>query len=325
MTDIPNVLFEPAHVSNIHQEFLSLINYYQNLKRPSVYLRYYNISREESAHNHDNDVSFDTYHYTNVKYKLFDLTPAFYIAPVTNTAANVTDLKGYLMDATTSIVVYTIREPRFNDIVSFYRPVQAAGEFFRVMGIRAAINAVKGSEPVTWWELELEYAPINSDTCSGWQLLEHLVYDMSSEEYISQEEYSDKLEDIQELEELLKELCQYYDSQNDVYQADSLAPQVTNDLISIIKREGSGKYERGIWQKFMTPFGYLDLLNCPARTIDDVNFPVDPIDDKLFQVYNLDSGQWEEYYWFPEMDGANDDGINALLNLSYQIYQFLQD
>ena len=105
MADVPNLLFEPTHVSNIHQEYLSLINYYQNLKRPSVYLRYYNISREESARNEENDTSFDIYHYTNVKYRLYDLTPAFYIAPVTNAAANVTDLKGYLMDATTSIVV----------------------------------------------------------------------------------------------------------------------------------------------------------------------------------------------------------------------------
>ena len=193
------------------------------------------------------------------------------------------------------------------------------------MGIRAAVNAVKGSEPVTWWELELEYAPINADTCSGWQLLEHLVYDMSKEEYISHEEYNQKLQNVQELEELLRQLCQYYDSRYDIYQVDGLAPQVTNDLISIIKRENDGKYERGIWQNFMAPFGYFDLTNCATKTIDDIAFPVSPIDDKLFQVYNLDSGQWEEYYWSPEMDSADDEGINALLSLSYQIYQSLQE
>ena len=315
--EIPNVIQEPPLVSSIYSEFLSLINYYQNVKRPSIFIRYYNIDIDRSVAHDQTNTTYDLYNHAGIIWNLYDLTPVYSISPIVNTGSNVSDLKGQLMDGNTTIVTYAIKEPRYNDLVMFYEPTRSAEEIFRVVGIRAAINAVKGSTPVTWWELELEYAPIVN--CQNWtsqHVRGHFVYDLSKEDFVDYDDYKDELEEKDKIEELLENLCQYYDGSLDMYIFEGEIPVIINELIYLIKGEVGDKYRS--FETIPSPFGYLDLVDCnfSFSSLEDIYFPVEPHEDNEFLIINYETKETSSYIWTPGMVG----GINDMFEYAYQLY-----
>jgi hypothetical protein len=310
-----NALYDPQIVQTYHREYLNLINFYMNTKRPSTFIRYFNIDIDQSTYDDKLEATYDLYHVSNIKFNIYDFTPSYYLAPVVNSAANVPDLRGQSMDATSSVVVYSIDSPRIHDLIMFYGPIQS-GEIFRVVGIRTAVNAIHSDPTVKWFELELEYAPIT--TTQELKILNHFVYDMSDEKYITYTEYQDFTTRIKKCETILDELLKYYDSYNDLYQFNQLAPVEVNEIIIFFKKFYAIKYKR-IYEKYHLPYGYLDKMNFTQFYTNANELPF-IMGNYIYHVYNLSTKLIEEYAWSVTHTVAETD-LDKMFLLSYSLLQ----
>jgi len=310
-----SALYDPQIVQSYHTEYLSLINYYMNTKRPSTFVRYFNIDIDNSIYDDKLDATYDLYHVSQIKFNIYDFTPSYYLAPVVNAAANVPDLRGQMMDATSSIVVYSIESPRIHDLLMFYGPV-GSGEIFRVTGLRTPVNAVHSTPTVRWFELELEYAPIT--TTQELKILNHFVYDLSEEKYISYTDYQEFTKSVARCEKILDELVKYYDPYYDLYQSNQLAPVEVNEIIIFFKKIYAIKYKR-IFEKYNLPYGYLDKMNF-IQIYDSVSqLPYVP-GNYIYHNYNLVTNLVEDYTWSISHTTVEND-IDNLFFLSFQLLQ----
>ncbi len=310
-----NALYDPQAVQTYHNEYLKLINFYMNTKRPSTFVRYFNIDIDQSTYDDKLEATYDLYHVSNIKFNIYDFTPSYYLAPVLNAAANVPDLRGQMMDATSSIVTYSIESPRIHDLVMFYGPVQS-GEIFRVTGLRTPVNAVHSDPTVRWFELELEYAPIQ--TTQELKIISHFVYDLSDERYITYKEYQDFTVRIKKCEEIFDELIKYYDAYNDLYQFGQLAPVEVNETIIFFKKFYAIKYKR-IYEKYNLPYGYLDKMNFTQyySSVEDLPFVMG---NYTYHVYNLLTNTIDEYTWSVTHTTPETD-LDKIFLLAYQLLQ----
>lgn len=310
-----SALYDPQLVQTYHTEYLKLINYYMNTKRPSSFVRYFNIDIDNSTYDDKLDATYDLYHVSNIKFNIYDFTPSYYLAPIVNAAANVPDLRGQMMDATSSIVVYSIESPRIHDLVMFYGPV-TSGEIFRVTGLRTPVNAVHSDPSVRWFELELEYAPIR--TTQELKILTHNVYDLSEEKYISYTEYQDYTAKIKACESILDQLKVFYDPYHDLYQAGQLAPVEVNEAIIFFKKLFAVKYKR-VYEKYNLPYGYLDKMNFVQMYSDVSSLPF-KMGNYIYHNYNLTTKLTENYTWSVTHKTAETD-LDKLFLLAYQLLQ----
>lgn len=310
-----SALYDPQSVQTYHTEYLKLINYYMNTKRPSTFVRYFNIDIDNSTYDDKLDATYDLYHVSNIKFNIYDFTPSYYFAPVVNAASNVPDLRGQMMDATSSIVVYSIESPRIHDVLMFYGPV-ASGEIFRVTGLRTPVNAVHSNPNVRWFELELEYAPIK--TTQELKILNHMVYDLSEEKYITYTDYQAFTKNVKSCELIFDELIKYYDMYNDLYQSNQLAPVEVNEVIIFFKKIYAIKYKR-IYEKYNLPYGYLDKMNFTQyySSVDSLPFK---IGNYTYHVYNLITKKVEEYTW-SVTHKTSDNDLDKMFLLAYKLLQ----
>jgi hypothetical protein len=310
-----SALYDPQSVQSYHSEYLKLINYYMNTKRPSTFVRYFNIDIEQSTYDDKLDATYDLYHVSNIKFNIYDFTPSYYLAPIVNAAANVPDLRGQMMDATSSIVVYSIESPRIHDLVMFYGPIKS-GEIFRVSGLRTPVNALHSTPNVRWFELELEYAPIR--TTEELKILTHNVYDLSEEKYILHDEYQKFTEKIKTCEQILDQLLVYYDPYYDLYQVNQLAPVEVNEAIIFFKKIFAVKYKR-IYEKYNLPYGYLDKLFFIQHYSSVEELPFIP-GNYVYHVYNLRTKNIDEYTWSVTHKVAENE-LDKMFLLTYQLLQ----
>lgn len=310
-----NALYDPQQIQTYHNEYLKLINFYMNTKRPSIFVRYFNIDIDQSIYDDKLEATYDLYHVSNIKFNIYDFTPSYYLAPVVNAATNVSDLRGQMMDATSSIVVYSIKSPRIHDLVTFYGPVKS-GEIFRVTGIRTPVNAIHSDPTVGWFELELEYAPIV--TAQELKIINHYVYDLSEEKYITYENYQDFIARIKKCEDILDKLLKYYDPYNDLYQFNQLAPVEVNEAIIFFKKNYVTKYKR-IYEKYNLPYGYLDKMNFTQQysRVEDLPFIMG---NYKYHVYNLSTDKIDDYTWSVTHTVAETD-LEKMFLLTYQLLQ----
>ena len=312
-----SALYDPQSVQTYHGEYLKLINYYMNTKRPSTFVRYFNIDIDNSTYDDKLDATYDLYHVSNIKFNIYDFTPSYYLAPIVNAAANVPDLRGQMMDASSSIVVYSIESPRIHDLVTFYGPVRS-GEIFRVSGLRTAVNAVHSDPNVRWFELELEYAPITST--QELKLLNHYVYDLSEEQYITYSDYQKFTQKIKTCEAILDQLKVYYDSYNDLYHAHQLAPVEVNEAIIFFKKLYAVKYKR-IYEKYSLPYGYLDKMNFTQMYSDVSSLPF-VAGNYTYHVYNLTTKTIQDYTWSVTHKISDVEAdLDTMFLLTYQLLQ----
>lgn len=314
-----NSLYDPQLVQNYHSEYLKLIKYYSNIKRPSSFIRYYNIDIDNSTYDEKLEATYDMYHISNIRFNLYDFTPSFYLAPVLNASGNVSDLRGQMLDATTSIVTYSIEKPRIHDLVMFYSPVKS-DEIFRVTNFRTPVNAIHSDPSLTWFEIDLEYAPL-ADVIQL-KLLNHYVYDLSEEVYITYADYIKFMELLKNLEILLKQITAFYDNYNDLYQYEQLVPVEVNELLIFFKRTYAVKFKR-ILEQFLLPYGYLDNMNF-QMVYSNVNELLYIPGNYTYHVYNLVTKQVEDYTW--SISHTEDQvGLDELFLLSFRLLQLAYD
>lgn len=314
-----NSLYDPQSVQTYHSEYLKLIKFYMNTKRSSSFVRYYNIDIDNSTYDTQLEATYDMYHASNIRFNLYDFTPSFYLAPVLNATANVTDLRGQMLDATSSIVTYSIEKPRIHDLVMFYSPVKG-GEIFRVTNFRTPVNAIHSDLNLTWFEMDLEYAPLSDP--GRLKILNHLVYDLSEEKYISYQDYIKFMDLLKSLEEILIQISKFYDSYNDLYQYNQLVPVEVNELLIFFKRTYSIKYKR-ILEQFLLPYGYLDNTNFQMM-YSDVNMLPFIAGNYKYHIYNLLTKQMEEYTW--SISHTEEQvGIDELFLLAFRLLKMSYD
>jgi len=309
-----NALHDPQSVQNYHAEYLNLIKYYMNTKRPSSFVRYYSIDMDNSTYDEKLEATYDLYNFSNIKFNIYDFTPSYYLAPIVNATASVPDMRGQTMDATSSIVVYTLT-PRIHDILMFYGPVKS-GEIFRVTNFRTPVNAIYTDANLNWFEIDLEYAPISD--AKQLKMLNHYVYDLSQEKYILYSEYQTLLKNITDYETILDQLNVFYDGYYDLYQYGDIVPIEVNELIIFLKKMYAIKYKR-LLEKYLLPYGYLDIVKDQMfySTVNDLPYIMG---NYTYHTYNLSTKTFQDYTWSITQETPENE-IDRLFLLSYQLLQ----
>lgn len=232
------LLEEPTLINTYFAEYIDLLHRYADTKRSAVLATYYKINVEKSRYDealkaselvYDNNIVFDVYH----------LTPLIYVSPQTNTLT-LADLGTVLATTPVTIDIWTIDEPRVNDLVIF-EPSNDRREIFRVTNVKTIMGQ-------TFHELDLDYAPITD--MSRLSIDNIFVYYLPTGRYIPVDKYNriaDLTENILSLEPKLT-----FDTNREVF--------YTNDGIlwysNCIFYQASAKYN--MLAGVRVPFGVLD-------------------------------------------------------------------
>jgi len=253
---LQSILHETKYVQDVYSEYLNFINRYQNLNRQGVFLKYYNIDLIESTYEKNIESTYDIYNISDIKFNLYEMCPAFFIQPLVNRVNNVSDVKGQFFDATSSVVLYTIKTPQINDLITFYNPVKS-DEILRVNSISVATNSFYSPANLKWFELELEYAPVKIENI---KIREKYIYDLSLEKYIYYDTYVSKLSLFNNIIKKLDLLSIYYNSRYDIYKLNNIVPNILNEIFIYLKKNYSNNFNR-ILDKYLLPYGYESLNN----------------------------------------------------------------
>lgn len=258
-----NSLFDPYITSQYHQEYLTLINRYSDFKRTGPFIRYYNINYENSIRHDVINSSFDVYNISDIKFDIYELTPIYNIAPIINTTSNQPEKIGQIFDGITTVTIHTIDVPRIHDLITFYDPIKS-GEIFRVINIRTGINAYYSDPKLTWYEMDLEVAPIK-DT-SQLKIYKHYVYDIHKEKYYNYTDYKNKLEIIEQINQKINILENFYSLVFDFYHVNDIVPFFANDVILYFKDRISQNNSVRLFNDLKKPYGFQDRF--PSHTPD---------------------------------------------------------
>ena len=299
------ILHDQFLVNQYSKEYLETINKYMNASRKSIYVKYYNLNLLASEYNNELLSTFDKFKLSELKYDLYDHTPAFNINPISNRSSNVTDLNGQRFDGASSITIYTIKEPRINDIICFYAPFNTT-QYFTVVNITTSIPIMCNQVEVLSFELELDYAPIKN--IEDIKLRNHYVYDPSKEKYLTFDQYKEYILFVNDVIEFTNTLNNFYSHFYDLYICYNYISIEINEMIFYLKSFFDKDYKR-IFPHCYSPFGYLDMIitNYPFKynSLDDISF------ENGLSIYNLETKTITEY------DNSNEE-LNQLFISSQQ-------
>ncbi len=313
-----NVTHEPELVKNFHSEYFKLLNFYHNTKRPSAFVKYYNINIDLSPSDDVSHVNFDKYTRTKSKWDLYELVPTVNLAAIQNATTPVVELAGNIIEGNTSIVVYTLDEPHVDDLITFYDPVESE-EVYRVTNVRLQINSLYSNPEIKWFELDLNTAPIKYDSLGSLPIGNHYVYDLSLEKNILYPEYKEHINNLNIQKEAIEKFIPFYSCLWDLYHAGGHVPAITNELIYFFKKNYNTKYNR-LYENIYAPYGYWDKFGAlKFNDISEVNF-----DTFRYDVYDMTSNLWYEYEWEYD-DYTSIDDMEILDKIFYLTYMLKQN
>jgi len=304
-----NSLSDPYLISQYHSEYLTLINRYDNFKRPGMFVRYYNINFNESDRHPVTQSTFDLYSTSNINFDIYELTPTYNFAPVVNSTSYLPEKKGQIYDGVSSLTLYTIKTPHINDLVTFYDPVKS-GEIFRVINIKTSINAYYSDPKITWYEMDLEVAPLK-DT-STLKISNHYVYDLHKEAYHNYNDYNTKMSFIETVNGKISQMHQFYSRNYDLYCVDNLIPIISNFTINYFKDiSNNNDNSVRVFNDLNKAYGLLDRFPDLAANYD--------YSQETLSVYNLTSDEFEDYEW----DQEETSDLNTLLSLTRDLQELI--
>jgi len=275
--------------------------------------------------------TYDHYSASNIQFDTYEFTPAYFLQSVTNRSTYGEDSTGHILEGNSTIVVNTIKRPRINDLISFYEPIRS-NEIFRVISLSTPSNLLHSNPTSEWFELELEYAPI--ENTKKLNFLNHYVYDLSKEKYVTLTEYKNQVDLLDQIDTLLTQIINsYYNLYQDIYivpvknefieseQFEEYSyhiPIALNDLIYKIKKDYSYKFKRLI-EKCKSPYGFSQHtdLNMPYYENNPL-FDLNKYDNYL-DTYNLNTKEIETHYW-SDLDSTINELEKSFL-LSYRLSQ----
>lgn len=267
-----NLLGEMSYVEKIYEEYLSLVNYYANFSRQSIFCRYFNINVERSTYVKGDEATFDKYR-SGIRYDVYDYTPLFYIATVTNDIADQQDLIGQMFQGTTNLITFTINTPRVDDLIVFpYAPLNGT-EIFKVTNVRAAINAKNSKPAVNWYEITVEYAPLA--TVKSIYTINKYTYVPTSQKYMLQGEFISMVTYLDLMETYFKSIQKTFDHEYDLYTYTLPDKTVIAPL----------KINKIIFDHLSTPVNNEALHFSPLRPFGIKNFNHEIVSDPTACVY----------------------------------------
>ena len=316
---LPNNFLDPQLVSNYHKEYLHLINKYKNIKRPSIFIKYYNINIDTSSHDEETKSTYDLYTHSEIRFDVYDLTPTYVLSPIVNATSNVPDMGGQMYESTLNLVTFTIERPRINDIIMFYDPVKSK-EIYRVMNYRVPINALYADDDsVFFYEMDLEVAPFND--INRLKTSNMFVYDLSEEKYIPKLDYFNRIEKLNSYNNILNEIIKFYDRLRDVYSAHTQVPILTNQILYNFKKIYSKTHNR-LFENILCPYGLLDII--PKQDDKDiVKMDLQSLNTNIYRLYDFKKEEFIDYEFFfndYQID-KNYLDINYLLYLTLELYR----
>ncbi len=304
-----NIHYEPNLITQYQKEYSSLIDHYTQIIRPSIFIKYYNINLISESE----PTLFSTYdHYnsSNIIFDIYEYTPAYFIQTINNRTSYDELGAGDIFKGISSLSVNTIKRPRVNDLVLFYSPINNSNEIFQVIEISTSINMIHSKVPLNFFELDLEYAPIES--VDNLSIKDHYIFDLSIDKYMFLKDYRNKINDLNNLYEILNFIKSFYNYNLDVYICnDRYIPLAFNDVLFKIKEKYLKKTKDII---FNCPYGllnfqslyennpYLNITNLNNLTfdvydiatsqiinltIDDLNSPKNELENLIFYGYKL--------------------------------------
>lgn len=283
------VISEPKLVQDLNTEYYKLINFFSNTKRQSSFIKYYNRDMTISPKKDITLESFDSYTKSQSQWNVFEWTPTQIISAIQNSPENNPDLAGNMITSATTILTYTIQNPRIGDLVTFYKPVES-DEVLRVTNIRLQLNSNYSSESIKWYELDLETAPIRYQNLNQLIKQKHFVYDLSIEKNVEYEFYKDYVSKINKLETLLTEFNQFYIAERDLYSVNGQIIIELNELLYFLKTNFDNKFYR-LFENVKSPFGYWDRYKFKFNSVDDMKFD----ETKIFNLKDYFTLKETEY------------------------------
>lgn len=284
-----NVINEPKLVHDLNNEYYKLINFYSNTKRTANFIKYFNLNFEESPRKRLTNETYDFYMKTKNRWDIYDLTPMQIISAIQNAPDNAIDLKGNMIVSATTILVYTIDNPRIGDLVTFYKPVES-DEVLRVTNVRLQLNSNYSSTPVKWFELDLETAPIKYENLDKLIKNDHFVYDLTIEKNIQYDFYKQYVQVLEDLEKQINKFTKYFDALKDMYIIENFIIRELNELMYFFKKKFDNKFYR-LFETVRSPFGYWDHYSFMYKNINDMTFN----HNQNFHLINLQTNQEQEY------------------------------
>jgi hypothetical protein len=209
-----NTLIETTLTQNYYQEYLTLVNTYQNVKRPAIFTRYLNVNMNASTFNNEADSTYDKYD-SKVIYDAYDYTPLYYTSQLINDISDNPDLLGQQVQGFITATSFTIKEPRHEDLIINIYPPLDGGEIFRVTSYRPVMNAITSSPAVTWFELTLEYAPITD--IRKLKILNEYVYNLVREKYMTRDNFRDMITEASIMNNLFNTLKSSFNRFKELY------------------------------------------------------------------------------------------------------------
>ena len=311
---INSVLYEPIYVKSIYEEYFKLINYYHNIDRMGIFVKYFNLNVHESTYDEKTISTYDNYSYSHLEFDVYDLTPVFMISQVTNRSSMTSDLSGTMMDGETTIVTYTLERPRIHDLISFYEPIKS-DEIFRVTNISTPVNAIHSNNAVNWYELELQYAPVEDITTL--RNNKSYVYDLAKQQYLKKDDYIKNIKLLDDIKNILIELNKFYNIRYDCYVAENKIPLIVNDIIIKLKQKYSKDYNK-VFENTKYPFGYLVFKNFD-NDINLINYSNNTLLN--YKYIDLNNKQIYDYKYY-DISSYNND-FEYLISLGLKLYHLM--
>ena len=304
-----NIHFEPNLMSLYQKEYLTLINYYTQLTRNGIFIKYFNINLS-STYDDKLFSTYDRYNASDIKFDIYEYTPVYNIQTITNRSAYNEQGAGDALEGVSSITVNTISRPRINDLIYFYSPIYSQ-EIFRVINFSTVSNMLHSDPHVNWYELDIEYAPI--ENIDELKILNHYIYDLSVEQYSLLTEYRAKLDSLESLINILFAVKGFYNKNLDVYLSDDrYIPLDVNDTVYQLKSQKFDDKFMKTLQQYPTPYGYINYITETEETYVNTSSSITSRLNNIFLVYDLTEKVVFEYT-FPDLDSPSNDLENLIL------------
>ncbi len=192
-------------VGKFHSEYLTLISRYKDLRRNSIFCRYYNIN--ENASSELNSISYNKFG----TYDIYDYTPLFHIDTISDSTQDNPQTSGFSFSSEFSLNTYTITTPKVNDVVMFPYESNNNNLIYRVKSITTNLNAI--TENIKYNTLNLEYASLKN--INSLKLFNHYVYLITEGKNVTKRFYVDFLSDLNNIKVFLQssefdESLEYY-------------------------------------------------------------------------------------------------------------------
>jgi hypothetical protein len=279
---LTNSLQDIQYVGSYYDEYLTQIDRYKNLKRPSIFCRYLKLNKTASNFNIETEGTHDRF-YNGVYYDCYEYTPLYLLSPIVNNSVDSQDKIGRMFDGTTEAVVYTIDQPTHNDIIVFpYAPNSILGEVFRVKEVSVSLNSL--NKGVKYSKVILEKTSVEQNLL---KYINTYVYILPLEKYIFSQKYTEVIKEYSRLQEIFSILMNKFDEKNELYYYEfnnfKISPLKINKTIYnfLSNVKNNSRYFNNV----RLPFGVLEYnsidsnngLDLKLNKLTDLNYDNSPI------------------------------------------------